>query len=302
MKEYVGLVAISLLALFSCKNNTPPVSGDAMEFSNLFSGPQSQGQITAEIIDEASGLAVSRTNTEFLWTHNDSGGEPALYLMTTNGEDKGTFTLPDANNIDWEDLAAGPGPEPVANYLFVGDIGDNAAQRSSLVIYRVLEPDLNGSIGSINGIFTSIDRIEYQYPDGARDAETLMIDPFTKDIVIITKREPSVRVYRLAYPQSITEINTAEFLVSIPITRFVGGDISSDGLELLMKTYDHVYYWSREPAQDIAETLIQEPVKLNYTPEPQGEAIAFHPNGSAYFTLSEERDGVEAVLYKYERN
>ena len=35
----------------------------------------------------------------------------------------GPSTAP--SNVDWEDIAAGPGPEPGQHYLYVGDIGDN---------------------------------------------------------------------------------------------------------------------------------------------------------------------------------
>ncbi len=297
-----ALLLIAVFCLESCQSNSrSPLTGIRQD-SLLFSGPLKPGIVELDIIDEASGLAASRSNKDFLWTHNDSGGEAALYLMSTSGESKGTFTLPDIDNVDWEDLAIGPGPVSGVNYLFVGDIGDNFARRSSVIIYRTLEPDLSEGGGSVNGIFTSFDKIEYQYPDGSRDAETLMIDPLTKDIIIVSKREKAVNVYRLPFPQSTTEINTAEFLTSIPITSFVGGDISADGLEILMKTYEGVYYWKRSKNELIQETFQKEFSTLNYTPEPQGEAIAWSLDGSRYYTVSEERDGIPAVIYSYNRN
>src|SRR6185503_21353754 len=40
---------------------------------------------TTPVLTDASGLAISAKNPGVLWSHNDSGGFPFLYALTTNG-------------------------------------------------------------------------------------------------------------------------------------------------------------------------------------------------------------------------
>lgn len=87
--------------------------------------------------------------------------------------------------------------------------------------------------------------------------------------------------------------------MTIDLTMSVAGDISMDGTQILIKNYLVVFYWERDPSESIPEALARNPVILPYKPEPQGEAIAFAPNGKSYFTLSEKRSGIDPVLYRY---
>ena len=90
-------------------------------------------------LDESSGVIVSRKFPGLLWTMNDSGGEPALFLTDTAGAALGVYPVIGAGNVDWESLGRGPcGREEC---LYVGDTGDNGERRPSVVIYRLPEPD-----------------------------------------------------------------------------------------------------------------------------------------------------------------
>ena len=95
-------------------------------------------------ITEASGLAVSRDNGGVVWTHNDSGGAASLYALGRRGELRATLPLSGAINVDWEDMAIGPGPAGGPDWLYAADIGDNDAVRPSVRVYRVAEPNLSG--------------------------------------------------------------------------------------------------------------------------------------------------------------
>ena len=79
-------------------------------------------------IVEASGLARSHYYDDRLWTLNDGGSSPALYAFFTDGRDAATVRLRGADNIDWEDLASFS--LDGRHWLFVGEVGDNAAGRS----------------------------------------------------------------------------------------------------------------------------------------------------------------------------
>lgn len=85
-------------------------------------------------IDEASGLAFFDGR---LITHEDGGNDEKLYqLDTTTGAVLTELTIPLADNVDWEDLAESP------DYLFIGDFGNNAGNRTDLKIYRLNKNDL----------------------------------------------------------------------------------------------------------------------------------------------------------------
>lgn len=303
----LNLLAIGGLMLImapSCKDapaETDPSDTDLPQ-SNLFQGPQSEGVLEADDVDEASGLAASRSNALYLWTHNDSGGQSEFYLFTRAGADAGRYQLQSANNIDWEDMAIGPGPDDALNYLFAADIGDNAARRSSYTIYRVPEPDLNQPNLPASATLSGVETINFVYSDEvSRDAETLMVDPATKDIYIVSKREARVGVYRLPYPQNLASMDTAVFQGLIPFSNIVAGDISPDGQEILLKDYYHVYHWSNT-GNSIYQSMTATSSRLNYVVEPQGEAITWSADGQEYFTLSEEDSEEPARLYSYGRN
>jgi hypothetical protein len=83
------------------------------------------------IANESSGLALNqKANT--LWTHNDSGGKPELYEIDYTGKLISKLTVPQASNVDWEDLAQSPD-----GTLYIGDMGNNANDRRDLTVYTL---------------------------------------------------------------------------------------------------------------------------------------------------------------------
>jgi hypothetical protein len=263
---------------------------------SIFSGPKKAGDLKNKEIDEASGIAFSRTHLGIIYTHNDSGGEPLVYLIDTLGKDKGSIRLKGIRNRDWEDIAVGPGPDPKLTYIYVGEIGDNKALYSSIKIFRFPEPK---SLKEEMEVEPEV--LKLTYPDGPRDAETLMVDPISKDIFIVSKRDSVNILYRA--PQSAFSKKDFELekIMNLPFTMSVAGDISVDGKQILIKNYFTVFYWERKEGESVPEALKRNPIILPYKPEPQGEAIAFHPNGKSYFTLSETRFNIKPVLYRYNK-
>ena len=259
------------------------------------------GLINHDSLNEASGLAASRKNPNILWTHNDSGDENRVFAIDANGKHLGTFLIEGVEARDWEDIAVGPGPIEGQQYLYIGDIGDNLSQFDIKYIYRVLEPEVNCNQEPIDTKLKSVSTITFQYPDGKRDAETLMVDPLTKDIYIVSKRESNVRVYRAPYPQPTTQIITLEYVATLNLNNVVGGDISPAGNEVVIKTYGAIYYW-RKPLENKCWKIFEKnPVSLPYIPEPQGEAVCWRADGLGYYTISEEPGGIPSHLYFYPR-
>lgn len=254
--------------------------------------------IVKGIADEASGIAASQTMPNYVWLHEDGNKAPNIYLFDNQGNYQVTYNLP-LENRDWEDMCISKGPKEGVSYVYLGEIGDNQAIYDGYAVYRFEEPK------SITSKITQVDKISFRYPDNKKyDAEALMVDPLTKDIYIVTKREFNVRMYRLPYPQSTTETMTAEFVQTLQLTAITAADISPDGQEIILKSYDAAYYWRRKKDESIATTLTRiRDVGLPYTVEPQGEAICFDKDGKGYFTVSErlEAQTTNTPLYYYSR-
>ena len=245
-------------------------------------------------IDEASGIADSRTMPGAVWVEQDGGNPAELALLGYDGKLRGKLPIPGITNRDWEDMTIGPGPQAGVNYLYMAEIGDNNAQYGQYAVYRLPEPkNMTDKVGPV-------ETIRFKYPDGARDAETLMLDPQTKDLYVVSKREAKVHLYRLPYPQSTTEVMTAEALGELPYTYVTGGGFSSDGSELLLRTYTNVVYWTRKSGQSVADALqLTAGRDVPYRFEPQGEAVCFDRDNKGYFTLSERNNAANVTLNYY---
>jgi len=267
-----------------------------------FSDGVIMGILESPEIDEASGLVHSRNHDHVLWTHNDTYSLNRVFALDTRGRNLGEYYIDGVENRDWEDIAIGPGPEEGVDYLYVGEIGDNYAQYDLKYIYRIPEPDVQYDQSPEVNTLYDVETITYQYPDGARDSEAMFLDPRTKDLYIISKREfEDIRVYRAAYPQSTTEVITLDSVATLPLYLICGGDVSDSGLEIILKDYDFVYYWQRAEDQNLWEAFNSEAVILPYIREPQGEALCWAPGASGYFTTSELWYGSLGYLHYYPR-
>jgi hypothetical protein len=249
-------------------------------------------------IDEASGIADSKTNPGYLWVHEDGGRPNELSLLSHTGGLLGKMTVSAAINKDWEDMAIAPGPIDGTPYIYLADIGDNDQTYAQHSVYRFPEP-----VSMANEV-REAERIIFEYPDGPHDADAILVDNNTKDIYVITKSNSSSRVYRLAYPQKTNEVNKAAYRVTLPISNITSAAMSEDGQEILARTYDKIYYWNsaKEPSLSPEAVMSKTPESLAHQPEPQGEAICFKNNRGGFFTLSERPEIIPSVaLHFYQR-
>lgn len=261
-----------------------------------------QGALDNPEIDEASGLAASVVNKGMLWTHNDSGDEARIFLIDGKGICKAVVRLEGVSNRDWEDISVGPGPEEGQSYVYVGEIGDNRSTYEYKYLYRIPEPIIPIRPGMIDTTIQVSDSIKFTLEGGPRDTEAVIVDPLSRDIYVFSKNEKkNIRVFRLRYPQSTTDVIEAEYVMPLPIVKVNAADISPDGREILIKNYTHVYYWRKEPNEPISSALAREPLSLPYTTEPQGEAVTFDRAGDGYYTLSEEKKNSRPWLLFYQR-
>ena len=99
----------------------------------LFSSCSSSYPISIEL-SEISGIETRSRGTFF--TINDSGDDPVVYIMTSDGVIFHEIFISGAKNVDWEDLSFD------GEFLYIGDIGNNRNQRKDLIIYLVQINDL----------------------------------------------------------------------------------------------------------------------------------------------------------------
>lgn len=264
---------------------------------------QSSEALKSSELNEVSGLIVTRNNT--IYVHNDSGDTTRFFAINAKGDllstiyFKGDPVRKSKGVLDCEDIAYGPGPEIGRNYIYLGDIGDNSSLRSYISVYRFPEPSKLETT-----MHTERELIHFRYPNGAQDAETMMVDPVSKELVIVSKRQDTVGIY--AASLSFRDGDTIQlqkrgslYLPSglTPSSKYiVAGDISFDGKQVLLKTYQKVYYWGRKNNEPLTDALLRKPVALPYVRERQGEAIGFSSDGKGYYCISE---GLNALVYYY---
>ena len=291
MKTHFSIAVLTLMVLLACKPET------ANETATNFNRGKVLSELTDKKLKEASGLAASVKNPEMLWTHNDSGNAPEIYLVDKNLDIKMTVRLEGIENRDWEDITVGPGPDPSETYVYVGDIGDNDAMYPEKYIYRFPEPALDGG----NDVaISAFDKIVFKLEDGVKDTESLFIDA-AKNLYVVSKREEPVFVYELKYPQQTTGVLTAKKILSLPFKGIVAADRFSKHGDIIMKNYTNIFYWENRNGEDVATLLKRPPLEVPYEAEPQGEAITWAVNGTGFYTLSEKKKKHPSYLYFYSR-
>ncbi|WCB95429.1 hypothetical protein DSM104299_04173 [Baekduia alba] len=250
------------------------------------------GRVDAPEATELSGLARSATQPGVLWAHNDSGDRARVFALRTDGSLIASLDVPGAEATDWEDIAIGPGGD-----LLLGDIGDNDAERADVSVYRVPEPKLAAKPSAT----APATRYTLTYPDGAQNAETLIADPRTGEIVIVTKAfSGRSGVYaasvRGATTQTLRRVGTIELGLGGLAT---AGDVSTDGRIVAVRTYTALSVWKRRPGVSLARTIVDGDRctgQVALGREGQGEALALAADGRSFFTAPE---GAAPELRRY---
>jgi hypothetical protein len=134
-------------------------------------------------------------------------------------------------------------------------------------------------------------RIILTYPDAARNAESLFVDPWTGDLFIITKENTTSRVYSTTQAALNSGTNVVlAFVRNLTFDIPSAADMSPTGREIIIRQEDFARLWTRTNGQTVGNALAGTPVTIPVigTPtEPNGEAVAFDANGNGYYTLSE---------------
>lgn len=211
--------------------------------------------LTDPAIVESSGL-VARNGQ--MVTTNDSGDQGRVFTVDTGGRTVGTTTWGEARDV--EALA------PLDGDVLVGDIGDNAAERDSVSILRV-------RVGAGELEADAATAVELVYPEGPRDAETLMVDPVSGRVLIASKAVLGGALYEVP-PDAVPPAAGAPAPVEPVRLREIGsvravatdGAFFPDGRHLVVRGYGSATVYSWPDLQDVGSFDLPE--------QEQGEGIA----------------------------
>jgi hypothetical protein len=270
-------VAIAVALSFVAASVTPAAAQQSTSAQCRPSGPL----VEVSGLAEASGLALSRRVPGRLWAHNDSG-DPMLFALDEKGAVAAQVRVTGARVEDWEAIAVGPCGS--GSCIYIGDIGDNEANRSRITVYRVPEPDAKSNTAAV------ADALHATYPDGKHDAEALLVDASGR-LHIVTKGETGpIGVYR--FPAQLQPGATMK-LERVGATaskaeaesRVTDGAVSPDGQWAVLRTRTRLTFYR---AADLFGGQWRTATTVDLTPlgEAQGEGVALG-SGNAVFLAGE---------------
>ena len=213
------------LILFGCSNKE-------IDSAEIDSAEIVSKIVLPKIINETSGLEFYNNN--FI-THNDSGGEPSLYVFNEMGEVIETIGLnknPDfeIENNDWEDITNDN------EYLFVADTGNNFGNRDNLNIIRVSK----GTDFMVDGIIEisySDQESFFPRPKHKYDAEAIIV--IEDKIALFSKDRENLNtdLYLVDKIQNGSQILTSEVSYNVN-TLITGGDYDENRNLLALVSYN----------------------------------------------------------------
>lgn len=244
-----------------------------------------------------SGLAVSRSQPDLLFAHNDHDG-PEVFVLDFEGREHARITLEDVSTTDIEDIAVGPCDDETC--VFLADIGDNAAARDEYAILRFLAPMVSSGAGTLT-LSVPAERLRFTYEDGSHNAESLMVAP-DGTLYIVTKLAPGSggnvaatgpsSVYRL--PASITPnavaLATKVATLSVPQSgeRALSAAAAHPcGEGFLVRTYDRVYEFLTPAGMGFEAAFQATPRLIESLEEPQSEGIDYRADGRGFVSSGE---------------
>lgn len=249
-------------------------------------------RIRDEQITEASGLAASRTYPKCFWIHNDSGDEPRLFLVDAQGTTRLIASVQDAEAYDWEDLCSFE--KDGKSYLLIGDTGDNGRVRKgkekACRLYLIEEPKTELSEKKIRSVkLPVVSEIEFTYPGGPVDCESLGVDAEKNLILLVSKTDPfQCQVYSIPL-----ELSSKKRKVEATSVRQIGMawatamDVSPDGRTMVIVNPLSGVLVQRRKDEVWADAFARQALPLTLPIRRQGETVCFSTDGSQLFLNSE---------------
>ncbi|MGH3358843.1 MAG: hypothetical protein ACRDO7_08565 [Nocardioidaceae bacterium] len=225
--------------------------------------------ITDDRIAESSGLAVSPDNPRLLYTLNDSDNAPSVYAIDRrSGDVVGVTTLTGHTLADTEAIAVG-----TDGTMWVADIGDNSASRDDVALYTLPEPGRGDAT-------VTPDRYPLTYPSGPQDAETILVGPDSRPVMVVAKGLVGGRVYRLPGEPRTDRPNRLRPVRGAEVPGLVtDGSFTPDGSRVVLRTYDNAVAYDAETWKETWATSLPR--------QQQGESLSVEADGRSLLIGSE---------------
>ena len=247
-------------------------------------------------ITESSGVAASARRDDVLFTHNDSGDSARFFAIDRQGCTIGVFTAPGVDAVDWEDMARGRRRtgRRRCSWPTSATTGWGAGE---IAVHRFPEPEV-GTCSAPAAQALTPTTFRFHYEDGPKDAETLLVDPRTGQMLIVTKNfgGPDV-LYAAPRSPDAGQVDVLRRVTAVEgLSAPTGGDIAPDGSSVAIRDYGSILIW-RIPNGDLPAAFTSG-ATAERLPAPdsgrQGEALAYTRAGDGLVTTSE---GEHAPVY-----
>ena len=203
-------------------------------------------------INESSAIIKSRIWENVYWTLNDSGDEARIFPFTKDGkvlrakwykEEAGVY-IPDAVNIDWEDMTT----DDQGN-IYIGACGNNDNMRRDLAIYIIKDPFPAST--SKTRVFRTINFYypeQTEFPADPNNFDCEAIFWARDNLYLLTKHQADSKT-------CLYRFDKMELFKNNPVTKIgtfeIGGmvtaaEASNDGNKLAVLTYNSVWLFESE--------------------------------------------------------
>ena len=240
------------------------------------SGIEQVCQVADPRLAEISGMAASLIHPGTIWMHNDSGDSSRVFAV--DAQTCAIQAIVDLSGIESTDNEAiGIGVDSSGtSVVWLGDIGDNLGVRSEVEIARFDEPEVltDETIAAKN--------VSVKLPDGARNAEALLVSPEPNGpIWIISKSKSSNgRFYEVADAWSSAGSTVNAVDVGEAPTWTTDAAYAPDGSSFVLRTYFDGELRAAPPPGTSGTSL-----RIGF--RGQGEAITYSADSQFVYFISE---------------
>lgn len=211
-----------------------------------------------------------------LFAIGDSGTDEQMARLDRDCAVTEWLTVP-VDPYDIEDLAIHRGS------IWLSDTGDNRRARETVALTRMDPADGTGELHRLT------------FPDGPHDVEALVIEPGGRPVLVTKEFSAAAGIYAadgavdaLPSPGPVPLRRVGEIALSgasssgvaVPGAAVTGAALSLDGDVVALRTYSTAYLFPVRDGDVVAALTTQAPVEVRIAEQPQGESIAFTPEGA----------------------
>ncbi len=282
------LAAAAVLALAGCggegtvARRPGPADGTAADALPAVCQVVSEAISLSEGLRETSGIAESRRHPGLYWSHNDSGRDPDLFAVGSDGRDLGHMRVAGATNTDWEDIASGPCPDGGPACLYLADTGNNGKKRKHVSLWVFPEPE--------PGALATARAVEYRvrFPGQPTDIEALAVLPDGRIYLVSKGNNDPVKLFHWPTPLRagvepvLEEVRQLEAQPGQVGDRVTGASATPDGKWVAVRSYAALALYHTADLLGSGRPVVQ--FDLDPIAEPQGEAVSLSNDGNVVLT------------------